>query len=80
MIRGRAGVCTGVGGGGVVVCARLLLLAGFDDERLMTRLKMGDATPLGRWRGFKLLYGGGRFFFVTPHRRSANFTIASTTA
>ncbi len=29
------------------ICARLLLLAGCDDGRLMARPKMSDATPLG---------------------------------
>ncbi len=69
--RRRAGICTGVGGGGIVVCARLLLLAGSDDERLLARLKMSDATPLGRWRGFKLREGR-KGFFVTPLRPSGN--------
>ena len=78
--RGRAGIRTGVGGG-IVVCARLLLLARSSNERLLGRLKVSDATPLGRWRGFKLRYGvGRRAFFVKPLRPSDNFTIASTTA
>jgi hypothetical protein len=66
-------IYTGVGGGGYVVCARLLLLVGCDDERLLARLKMSDATPLGRGRRFRL-HGEGRtgFFFVTIRRRSGN--------
>jgi hypothetical protein len=75
--RGRTGIYTGVG---VVVRARLLLLAGSDDEGLLTRLKIGGATPLARWRGFKLHHGGRKLFFVTPLRRPANFTITPTTA
>ena len=52
--RGRASICTGAGGGeGVVVCARLLPLAGSDDGRLLARLKMSDAMPLRGWSGFK---------------------------
>jgi len=77
--RGRAGICTGVGGGRIVVCARLLLLARSDDERLLARLKMRGATPLGRWRGFRLHYDG-RFSVMTPLRRSGKLTITSTTA
>jgi len=76
--RGRAGICTGVGGGGIILCVRLLLLARSDDERLLARLKMSDATPVGRWRGFRLHYEGR--FFVTPLRPSSNWTITSTTA
>jgi len=69
-----------VGGGGIVVCAKLLLLAGSGNERLLGRLKVSDATPLGRWRGFELGYRvGRRVFFVKPLRPSGNFTIASTT-
>ena len=73
--RGRTGVCTRVGGGGIVARARLLLLAGSDDGRLLARLKMSDATSLGRWRGFKLDYeagSSGGFFFVKPLRPSTN--------
>jgi hypothetical protein len=48
----------------------LLLLARSDDERFLAHLKMSDATPLGRWRGSKLHYEGGRkglfFEMVTP--------------
>jgi hypothetical protein len=64
----------GVGGGGIVVCERLLLLVGgSDDGRLLACLKMSNATSLGRWRGFRLYYKGGkRFFSVTPLRRSGN--------
>ena len=81
MITSGADIYMRVGGGGVAVYVRLLLLVGSDDGRLLTHLKMGDATPLGRWRGFKLHDGGRRiFFFVTPLRQSANHTIASTTA
>jgi len=77
--RGRAGIRTGVGGG-IVVCARLLLLAGSSNERLLGRLKVSDTTPLGRWRGFKLHYGvGRRAFFVKLLCPSGNFMIASTT-
>jgi len=62
--RRRAGICTGVGGGRIVICARLPLLARSDDRRLLACLKMSDATPLGgcrvrRWRGFKLRYEVG---------------------
>ena len=53
--RGRASICTGAGGEGIVVYARLLLLAGSDDGRL-AHLKMSDATPLQEWSGFKLLH------------------------
>jgi len=76
--RGRAGICTGVGGG-IVVCTRLLLLVGSSNERLLGRLKVSNATLLGRWRGFKLHYGvGRRAFFVKPLRPLGNFMIAST--
>jgi len=68
--RGRVGICTGVGGGGIVVCARLLLLAGSDNRRLLARLKMSDARPLGRWSGFRLPSEG--HFFVTPLRPPGN--------
>ena len=82
--RGRAGICMGVGAGGIVAFARLLPLAGFDDERLLARLRMGDATPLGRWREFKLHNEGGRngLFFETvpPICPSGNYGIASTNA
>jgi len=64
--------------GGIIVCVRLLLPAGSDDKRLLAHLNMIDATPLGRWRGFRLHYK--QRFVVTRLRPSANFTIASTTA
>jgi hypothetical protein len=73
-------IYTGVGGGGYVVCVRLLLLVGCNDKRLLARLKMSGATPLGRGRGFRLHGEGRRVFFVTPRRRSGNWTIASTIA
>jgi hypothetical protein len=76
IIRGRDGICTGVGGGGIIVRARLLLLAGSDE--LLARLEMSDATPLGRWKGFRLHYG--RLVSVTPQRPSGKWTIASTAA
>ena len=60
--RGRAGTCMGAGGGGIAR-ARLLLLAGSDDGRLLAHLRMSDATPLLGWRRFELLH-------VTPHRPS----------
>jgi hypothetical protein len=45
----------------------LLPLARSDDGRFLARLKMSDATLLGRWRGSKLHYEGGRkgLFFET---------------
>ena len=82
--RGRAGICTGVGARGIVAFARLLPLAGPDDEKLLAHLKMSDATPLGRWRGFKLHNEWGRkdcfFEMVTPFCPSTNYAIASTIA
>jgi hypothetical protein len=54
----------------IIVCARQRPLAGSDDERLLARLKMGDAMPLRRWRGFRPHYEGQ--FFVTPLRPSAS--------
>jgi hypothetical protein len=68
-----------VGGRGIVVCARLLLFAGSNDERLLARLKMSDAMSLGRWRGFKLHEGRKRFLVMLP-RPSCNWMIAFTTA
>jgi hypothetical protein len=62
--RGRAGICMGAGDGGIIVCARLFLLARSDDERLLAWLNMCDATPLVRWRGFRLHYE--RWFSMTP--------------
>lgn len=41
---------------------------------------MSDATRLGRWEGIQAALGRGGLVFVTPLRRPANFTIASTTA
>jgi hypothetical protein len=73
-------IYTGVRGGGFIVCTRLLLLVECDDERLLARLKMGNATPLGSGRGFRLHGNGKRGFLVTPLRPSGNKTIASTTA
>jgi hypothetical protein len=82
--RGRAGICTGVGAGEIVAFARLLLLARPDDERPLACLKLSDATPLGRWRGFKLHDKWGRkgfcFDTVTPICPSTNYAIASTIA
>jgi len=74
--RRRAGICTGLEGGGIIVCVRLLLPAGSDDKRLLAHLNMIDATPLGRWRGFRLHYEWLYFWW----RPSSNWMIASTTA
>jgi hypothetical protein len=75
--RRRAGICTGVarvGGGGIIVRARLLLLARSDDGRLLAR----DATPLGRWRWGRFMLRFEEHFFVTLHRPSGNVTLAAT--
>jgi hypothetical protein len=73
---GKLGMITsiymGVGGGGYVVCARLLLLVGCSDEILLARLKVSDATPLGRGRGFRLHDERKWGSSVTPARPSGN--------
>jgi hypothetical protein len=72
-----ASIHTGAGGGGYVVCARLLLLVGWDDQRLLARLKMSGATPLGKGRGFRLHGEGRKVFSVTLRRLSENHTFAT---
>jgi hypothetical protein len=66
-------IYTGVRARGYVICASLLLLVRCDDGRFC--LKMSNATPLGRGRGFRL-----HTLFVMPLCRSVNLMIASTTA
>jgi hypothetical protein len=76
--RGRAGICTRVGDGGIIVCGRRLLLAGSDDERLLACLRISDVMPLGRWRGFRL--HSERLFLVTQPHPLGKLTITSTIA
>jgi hypothetical protein len=73
-------ICTGMGK--LMSVRDCFCLPGLTIKRFLARLKMSNATPLGRWRGFKLRYDGGSkvFVYVTPLHPSSNFIIASTSA